>query len=328
MKQRLMILAQELSGAPAEFQLFPYGEVMTDDGPIIVDELAIQMTIAAFEARGNDLVIDYEHQTLYGGEAPAAGWIRQLLNKGNEGLWAAVEWTEKAKGYLDRREYRYFSPVSFRRESDSRLAALHSVALTNSPKTHHLTALVAKLEISERSHNKEEVMEKAKLIALLKLKAEATDAEIEAAILALQKPVEVIACKEVMEALGLGEKTGKSEAVATIHALKQQTNVVSIADFNAMKKRLAERDRDELVALALKDNKITPAQKEWADAYALRDPEGFKLFIAKAPAVIDTGERAGGKGPDREGSIDDVQMQINKQLGVTEDVFRKHNKVS
>ena len=39
-----------------------------------------------------DLVIDYEHQTLFadknGAPAPAAGWIKQLINKGKDGYGA------------------------------------------------------------------------------------------------------------------------------------------------------------------------------------------------------------------------------------------------
>lgn len=326
--EKWMILTQELNGAPAAFQLFPYGEVMTDDGPILVDELAMDMAIAAFEARGNDLVIDYEHQTIYGGEAPAAGWVKKLINKGQEGLWVEAGWTEKAAGYLERKEYRYFSPVSFRRNSDGRLAGIHSIALTNSPKTHHLTALVAKLEISEaRSRNqKEERMDKKKLIELLKLKADASEDDISAAIASLQKPVEVIACKEVIEALGLPEKATKSETVATVLALKQQGTAVPIEEFKAMKKQLAEGKRDTLVAKAITEGKITPAQKDWAEAYALRDPEGFEIFVAKAPVVVSKEEIAGGKGPAKEGQIDELQVSINKQLGVDEAIFKKFNK--
>lgn len=326
--KKILVLTQEILDAPAEFQLFPFGEVMTDDGPILVDDQAMAATIAAFEARGNDMVIDYEHQTLYGGEAPAAGWIKRLVNKGKDGLWAVSEWTDKAKGYLEKKEYRYYSPVSLRRESDRRVVQLHSVALTNSPKTHHLRALVAKLEISDlRPQNQqEEVMDKAKLIAALKLKPEATDEEILAAIAALQKDdTEAVASKQVLEALALTEKATESEVVATIHALKQPGNVVSIAEFNAMKKQLAEGKRDELVTLALKDGKITPAQKEWAEAYALRDPEGFRLFVAKAPIVVSKEELAGGKGTKNEGQIDDLQMTVNKQLNVSEETFKKFN---
>jgi len=34
--------------------------------------------VAHYEERGLDLVVDYEHQTLSGHKAPAAGWIREF----------------------------------------------------------------------------------------------------------------------------------------------------------------------------------------------------------------------------------------------------------
>lgn len=327
MKVELLVLAQKISGALAEWQVYPYGEVMTDEGPILVDEQAMDLTIAYMEKRGNDIVIDYEHQTLYGGEAPAAGKIKRLINKGKEGFWAQSEWTERAKGYLDRKEYFYFSPVSFRRKSDNRLIGIHSVALTNAPKTHNIQALVAKAA-PEYNSTQEETMDRKQMIEILKLKQDATDAEILAAIAALQQSGEQVVSKDVADALGLSEKASKSEVVATVLALKQHANVVPVEEFKAMQKTIAEGKRDTLVSKAITEKKITPAQKEWAENYAMTDPKGFELFISKAPVVIDTTERGGGKGPDREGALDDAQMLINKQLGVTEESFKKFNKVS
>lgn len=134
------------SGAiPSEIQLYPYGRIEVEgDGYGIVDDIGMAHVISRFERRGNEVVIDYEHQTLKGSQAPAAGWITRLVNRGVQGLWAVVNWSDKAKDYLKNREYRYFSPVYSIRKSDRRIIALHSVALTNSPKTNKLKPLVAK----------------------------------------------------------------------------------------------------------------------------------------------------------------------------------------
>ena len=94
------------------------------------------------------MVIDYEHQTLKSVEAPAAGWIKRLINRGEQGLWAAVEWTEKATKYLVNREYRYFSPVFMVRKSDRKVIQVTNAALTNSPQINHLTPIIAKLDHS------------------------------------------------------------------------------------------------------------------------------------------------------------------------------------
>ena len=109
---KILAILKEMTGAPAEFQVLPEGKIEIEGmDPAFLDEAAAGGVIAAFKARGNDMVIDYEHQTLDDGQAPAAGWIKNPIWKGAEGLWAAVEWTKKAKEYLENREYRYFSPV-------------------------------------------------------------------------------------------------------------------------------------------------------------------------------------------------------------------------
>lgn len=55
--------------------------------------------------RGQDLNIDYDHQT---GEA--AGWVKAAEDRGQQGLWLSVEWTPTARNQLQEKKYRYFSP--------------------------------------------------------------------------------------------------------------------------------------------------------------------------------------------------------------------------
>jgi len=141
-----LILAKEINGAPSEFQVFPYGAVDIEGDPAaLLDEESMQQIIESFDRRGNDMVIDYEHQTLKDVKAPAAGWIRKLINKGKQGLWAMVEWTEEARQFLKEREYRYFSPVFAVRGNDRKIIQLHNVALTNFPKLNNLRPIIAKL---------------------------------------------------------------------------------------------------------------------------------------------------------------------------------------
>jgi phage I-like protein len=91
------------------------------------------------------MVIDYEHQSLKSAAAPAAGWITKLIDRGTKGLWASVSWTQKAKSFLENREYRYFSPVFFVRKKDQKVIGLRNIALTNNPKTNNMIPLVASM---------------------------------------------------------------------------------------------------------------------------------------------------------------------------------------
>jgi hypothetical protein len=118
------------------------GEVVLADQrrPFQVTPESLAQIVASWRRRGHDVVIDYEHQSLSGQEAPAAGWIKELW-AGADGLYARVAWTDRARDYLARREYRYFSPVVQLNEARQVVDLLH-VALTNCPAISQLPPLV------------------------------------------------------------------------------------------------------------------------------------------------------------------------------------------
>ncbi|WP_169753480.1 phage protease [Campylobacter mucosalis] len=109
------------------------------NGAFKITPLDIKKMIENFNDRKIDLVIDYEHQSLYGKEAPAAGWITQLFTmKDDNELWGKVRWTDKAVEYIKNDEYRYLSPVFNFDARDNKSGAnigvrLESVGLTNTP---------------------------------------------------------------------------------------------------------------------------------------------------------------------------------------------------
>lgn len=69
--------------------------------------------------------IDYEHQTLQDVQAPAAGWIKNIVLR-NDGIYGDVDWTDRAADYLKNREYRYLSPVIQIQRNTRRAVELHS----------------------------------------------------------------------------------------------------------------------------------------------------------------------------------------------------------
>lgn len=142
----LMLVASD-GKLPEWIRLLPLGEVNLADGreSFTVDAASLEQIVAAFRTRGIDMVVDYEHESLAGGRAPAAGWIKELQAR-DDGLWGRVDWTPAASEYLKNKEYRYFSPV-LRLDPETRkpLALLH-MGLTNVPAINHLTPLVAKAE--------------------------------------------------------------------------------------------------------------------------------------------------------------------------------------
>lgn len=343
MKFEILVLkSPELSGVPDEIQIVPLG-VFTDayGRKFRIAEEDVLAILANGQTKVSAIVVDYEHQTLTGNEAPAAAWIKALVNKGSDGLWAIVEWTERAKKYLVNREYRYLSPVLLANRKDDdglyRPEILHSAALTNTPQIDGMVPIINSWNKHTPDHCKDtehrvptgdsgvgtesgkEERPMKKLLEILGLKPEATEDEAVLALTALkskaEKPeIRQVMPKEVAEALGLKEGASLSEVTGTILALKQPGNVVSMQEFQALKRRLAEKERDEQVALAMKEGKITGAQKEWADEYAMRDIEGFKVFCAKAPVVVPMGKIPAGE-PKGDGALDESTLLVAKMFG-------------
>jgi len=333
MKNGLVLICKDVEGkVPAEIQVIPYGHHDTPKGPFTLDDEGARGIIAAFEAQTNDMVIDYEHQTIADPpvEAPAAGWIKKLVNRGAEGIWAVIEWTERAKQYIANREYRYVSPVFLKRVSDNRVIRLINVALTNQPNIDGMVPLANKLGFEGDTNTKEATMKE-----LWKLLGLSEDAKEEAAVAAVNKlrgdleakRVVVIASKGVLDALGLAETATESEIIGTIEAMKQSHTSIAdvVKELNTLKSGLIQRDADGAVEMAMKEGKITPAQKDWALDYAKRDLEGFRVFVSKAPVVVIEGKVVT-EHKETGAGIDDVQAQINKMCGVDEETFRKYNK--
>lgn len=301
-------------------------------GEYLVDRESYDRLMACIVRRGIEIVWDYEHQTLSGGKAPAAGWTKEY-RWSERGIEARVEWTEEARGLIAKKEYRYFSPVFWVRKSDHRLVALQSVALTNTPKTNRLQPLLAKLG-AQQEPMEDDMDFLKKLIEKLGL---AEDADEEAVLAALDARAEELKTAKaegantgtetiptgIYESLGLAGTENASVVVASINALKQaEKSMVSRAEFQALQGRLAARDAADAVAAAMKAGKITPDQKEWAVTYAASDPEGFAVFAAKAvPVVPLAGLSRGGQAP--AGGVDHDTMQVAKLFGNSEDDLKK-----
>jgi phage I-like protein len=318
---------------PEYIQVLPFGEVRSEKGDFVVDEESVREILRDWEARQSEMVIDYEHQTLGGefssptGHAPAAGWVKALEDRGAKGLWARVEWTPRAAEYLRNKEYRYLSPVVLVRKSDRRAVRLHSFALTNTPAIDGMVPLVNKRDFLKEGTGLEELLKQLRL--KLSLPATATAEEIITAVDGLNARVasagQVVAAKEVLELLEVPENADINTVKGKILALKNPSGYVRVEEFNALKEKLQLRERDELVALAMSQGKIAPAQKEWAEQYALKDPEGFRAFLKQAPQVVPVGQDiAGGGGLNKGGALSEAETLVCKQLGISEETYRKY----
>lgn len=329
----------EIGKAPEIIPVLPMGHVVSSKGEFDVDGESFAAMKAKIKRHGVDLVVDYEHQTLGGNQAPAAGWVKELILDDGY-IKAKVEWTPRAKEYLENREYRYVSPVILVRKTDNKAMELHSIALTNTPAIEGMTPLVNK---SDPEGGQDPMNELLKTLAkMLDLAEDATEEQVVEALKALketaaaqQPPDEkndddaIVANKAICELLGLKAGAPTEEVAAKIAGLQANANSdpALAAEVKALKDKLAERDADDAVELALKAGKLTPAQKDWAKSYALSDPKGFAGFVEKAPQVVPMEEVAGGatvalKADDLTGDA----MVACKQIGVTAEDIQKYGK--
>lgn len=317
------IHASDTEGAPSEIQIIPFGRHQTDKGTFVLDEAGMSEIISEFEGRKNDMVIDYEHQTLGGAEAPAAGWIKRLMNRGANGLWACVEWTSRAKTYLGGREYRYLSPVFLKTETGDRVVQLINAALTNQPAIDGMVPVINSR--SAMGNPKKEGGQKMDKILLEALGIEDTADSMERALTAIGAMRATL--EGVREELGIGADAASSELLGTLVAMRQSHDQISglagrVYELEAL---LTGREADELVTLAMREGKLTPAQKDWARQYAESDPEGFRVFAAKAARLVPLSDIPAGPAKLAHG-IDEIQNRVNEYMGITAHAFSKYVK--
>ena len=294
----------DVGGAPEVISVLPFGHVVSQKGEFDVDEESLAAMKEQIAQRGVDLVVDYEHQTLTGERAPAAGWVKELFAEDGH-IKARVEWTIPAKQYLENKEYRYLSPVITVRKSDNKATGLHSLALTNTPAIAGMTPIVNSSTFQGGETNMNELIKK--LAAALGLGEDADEEQILTALSACveenkalkeaaeggkapgKKPGEggkpedqddgIVANKSVCELLGLKAGASTADVAASIMALKGGVD----GRVKALEEKLADRDAEEAVELALKSGKITPAQRGWPRSTPSRAPTASRRSLRKLP---------------------------------------------
>lgn len=317
-----------LQAASGRIQLFPAGTFAARDGRPGnlrgVNATSWRLTaqdaeavIAHWQRTATPLVVDYEHQTQLaaqnGQPAPAAGWITSLEWEEGRGLFAGVDWTDKARAHIRAGEYRYISPVfAFDRQSGAVLRLI-CAALTNHPALDGMDAASATFTPYEEPPMKQ-------ILAALGLPETADEAAALAALTTLRQELD--------------------SAKAQAEAAPDPQKFVAMATFSAVQKEAAQL-RDELTKLkngaqaaalkddieaALKDGRLTAATKGWAESLAKTAPDALKAFLATQPPVQAlTGTQTGGRTPagDKPGTVSLTadELHICERLGLTREEF-------
>ena len=356
------------AGEPPEWvQLMPAGELHARDGRRWrLEDAAAVLAATQRLAGATDLVFDYEHQTDYSKEngqpAPAAGWIRELQARAGD-IWARVEWTERAREMLRKREYRYVSPT-FSHTRAGKVIAIHRAALTNAPAL-DLPALAKRHANHDDDPNAGGFMHEQlkRILAKLGLKpdSEPTTAEADTAMARIDPPApidmaalatalglaatakaaDILAAAtarggELAAALGLATTATADEVLAAAKAAKASTATtdptafVPRAEFDRVATRLntlettrVDEQATASVDDAIKAGKLAPAQRDWGLASAKKDLAAFTTYLAGAPVIVTPAATATATPGDPKAALTADELAVCRTLGIAEDKFRE-----
>lgn len=289
-------------------QLFPAGTfdaprgALKGKGPWKLTAESARGLIERAAARVNDILVDYEHQSLLssqnGKPVPAAGWIKaaSLSFDANKGLFAAAEWCEAAASHIAAKEYKYISPFFTYDGKTGEVYDLINVALTNSPAIDGMSAVSlaaamapghlphflhpwrsaasAFLTHTENPMDLDELLERLRYVFNLP-----TLTTIEDIIAELDKAKALVAGADAAAASLLGlisEKDARiaalSEAapnpdlyapVAALAAMQDENNALK-TELSALQAERTGAAVSAMVEEALADGRLLPGLKEWA----------------------------------------------------------------
>lgn len=321
-------------------QLFPAGKfdaprgAMAGSGPWFIDEAAATALIERVSQRQNDIVIDFEHQTIKAAEngqpAPASGWIKSdsLSWVAGKGLMvSSPKWTPTAKKHIQDDEYRYLSPVFSYDKSTGRVLDLFHVALTNNPAIDGMQDVVlaaASAKFIPDNQQEDSSMNEA-LLLLLGLNKDASEDDVLAACAALQTKNTELAATNT----DLAKKVADSEtAIAAASAATPATAVAVITELQstvaALTKRIDGDEKTTLIAAAKAGGKLTPALENWAKEQTI---DTLKSFLDSAPqiAALTATQTANKPKLDADGNavLTDEQIAVCSQMGIPQAEFLK-----
>ena len=265
----------------------------------LFDDQAALSVMDTYRQRELPLMGDYEHQSqnarINGQPAPASitEWTPEVRRDASGGpeLWATnVKWTDRARGMLEAGEYRLFSPL-FLYDDEKRPTWMINLALTNDPATHGLEPLVAATAETQGDTMCEEC---GRLSAKLGAMADEHRAHLTGLVKEHQEKIDGLTAKlKSFEDWAAEESKehggdGKLSATVALSAFRRdvcaltgektlagamgvlQAHKQSHEQHAALKAELAIQKTASLTAqfsttldAAVKDGKVTPAQKEY-----------------------------------------------------------------
>ncbi|MGL4888555.1 MAG: phage protease [Aeromonas veronii] len=339
-------------------QLLPVGPFKARDGrPFDVpgghwqlDKSIATTLINRAKALGQDILIDYDHQTLHiektGKEAPAAGWFNGDEIEWREGLGLFIKprWTDRAAAMVTAKEYRFLSAV-FPYDAQGRPLELRMAAITNDPGVVGMQALAALSALPPKTNQsgqlatvtKEIPMNEAMLALLAKLGIQVE----EGSELTVEQGQAALSALDTLQSAA-GKTASAEAALAALKAQPVQqggqvdlAQFVPVATYNALVAQVASlsakvetTDAATLIKEARTQGKVVAAEEEYLTAYAAqKGVAALKALLEPRPAIaaLSASQTTQVTQPEKKGdavlSADDKYAA--DQLGISHEEFAK-----
>jgi phage I-like protein len=291
------------SAPPDAIELIPAGPVVVgrDGRRWTFDAASVDATLQAFNRRGIDLPIDWEHATQHrapkGEEAPAAGWIT-ALDARDGALWGVVSWNPRGGSQVLNREYRFVSPVFDFEPSSGRIVRLVSVGLTNTP------------NLTLQALNQEQPMNLVLTAAVAAALGVAVDAD-EAAVLAAIDQFKTAMNRESSNLERYVPRGDYDQLMTRATNAEQRLQQISTDQHAAAVTAALDS--------ALKARKIAPTSVEYHRAMCSDQAglERFRAFVGAAPVIAPDSGLDQGK-PPAGTALNAEEAAVCTALGVSE----------
>lgn len=369
--ERLAVLDAQLTPqGDGWYQLLPVGPFKARDGrPFDVvgghwqlDGQIAAALIARANALGQDILIDYDHQTLKtdqnGQPAPAAGWYNgdEIEWREGQGLFIKPRWTERAAALVAAKEYRFLSAV-FPYDAQGRPLELRMTAITNDPGVVGMQALAAlsalpasslmpiqpgqlATSIKEKSMNEHFIALLGKLGIQPGADGQFTAEQGTAALAALDTLQASAKKAPELEAALAAERASLAALKAQTTSVQQGAQVdlgqyVPVATYNALVTQVAAltaqvdtTDAATLIKEARTQGKVVAAEEEYLTAYASqKGVAALKALLEPRPAIaaLATSQTAAVTLPERKGEavLSAEDKYAADQLGISHEDFAK-----
>ncbi len=297
-------------------QLLPVGPFKARDGrPFDVpgghwqlDKSIATTLINRAKALGQDILIDYDHQTLHiektGKEAPAAGWFNgdEIEWREGQGLFIKPRWTDRAAALVAAKEYRFLSAV-FPYDAQGRPLELRMAAITNDPGVVGMQALAAlralpasqpgQLANPSKETSMNELLKKLLAKLGIELTGDPTDEQLQKALAELDSLQASAKKAPELEAALTAEKASLAALKAQPGGQVDLAQFVPVATYNALVTEVATlsakvetTDAATLLKEARTQGKVVAAEEEYLTAYAAqKGVAALKALLEPRPAI-------------------------------------------